>query len=71
MTGHTVKSVKKDGRVIIVMCECGDTFDSIESKGLALSYHSKHVKKASLCPTSGILEHKFREGKCIHCEVTP
>lgn len=44
MTGHAVAKVTKKERVITVTCECGASFDSIESEGLARSYHKGHVR---------------------------
>lgn len=44
MTGHAVKSVKKKERVHTVTCECGASFDSIESEALARSYHKGHLR---------------------------
>lgn len=44
MIGHEVTSVKKQERIHIVTCKCGDTFDSIESEALARSYHFRHLR---------------------------
>lgn len=44
MTGHVVKSVTKREKVHTVTCECGASFDSIESEALARSYHSGHLR---------------------------
>lgn len=44
MTGHGVTSVTKHERVHTVTCECGASFDSIESEALARSYHKLHLR---------------------------
>lgn len=44
MTGHGVLSISKKERVITVKCQCGDSFDSIESEALARLYLSRHIR---------------------------
>lgn len=41
---HDIKQVTKRRRVHTVECACGAKFQSIESEGMARSYHTAHRK---------------------------